>query len=172
MKRLYDIEWITKLLTSYKLKNVLPIFDVFVTIISYFLAYFIVNIIETGYFTFTIDYVYMLLLIIPPWAILLRTSNLATIPRTRSTLSIFFNLLNFNFIGFLLVFAYKHLFGLEIFSHYMVISFSVINMLSLFVLRMVTFRVFKYFRVNGHNVHNVIIYADDDFTPESKFLLI
>ena len=26
---------------------------------------------------------------------------------------------------------------------------------------MVTYRVFKYFRVNGHNIHNVIIYADD-----------
>jgi len=26
---------------------------------------------------------------------------------------------------------------------------------------MVTYRVFKYFRVNGHNIHNVIIFADD-----------
>ena len=43
----------------------------------------------------------------------------------------------------------------------MIISFSIINMLSLFLLRMLTYRVFKYFRVNGHNVHNVIIYADD-----------
>ena len=161
MKHLYDITWLTKLFTNYKLKNVLPVLDVLVTIFSYFLAYFIVNQIETLYFYFTIDYVYMLLLIIPTWAILLRTLNLATIPRTRSTLSIFFNLLNFNFIGFLLIFAYKHIFGLQIFSHYMIISFSIFNMLSLFALRMVTFRVFKYFRMNGHNIHNVIIYVDD-----------
>ena len=161
MKRLYDIKWITNLFTKYKLKNILPILDLLVTIFSYFLAYFVANLIETDYFKFTIDYVYMLALIVPTWAILLRNSNLTTIPRTRSTLSIFFNLLNFNFVGFLLIFIYKHLFQLHIFSHYMIISFTVFNMLSLFILRMLTYRVFKYFRVNGHNIHNVIIYADD-----------
>jgi exopolysaccharide biosynthesis polyprenyl glycosylphosphotransferase len=161
MKRLYDIQWLTKLFSAYKLKNVLPIIDVLVTIVSYFMAYVIVNLIGRWYFTFTVDYVYMLLLIIPTWAILLRNSTFSSIPRTRSTLSIFFNLLNFNFIGFLLVFIYKHIFGLEIFSHYMIISFTVINMLSLFAVRMLTYRVFKYFRVNGHNIHNVIIYADE-----------
>ncbi len=161
MKRLYDISWITNLFTNYKLKNVLPIFDILVTVLSYFLAYIVANLIETDYFKFTIDYVYMLALIIPTWAILLRNSNLTTIPRTRSTLSIFFNLLNFNFVGFLLIFAYKHLFQLHVFSHYMIISFTIFNMLSLFVLRMLTYRVFKYFRVNGHNIHNVIIYADE-----------
>ncbi|MBN1950884.1 MAG: sugar transferase [Bacteroidales bacterium] len=161
MKRLYDIRWLTNLFTTYKLKNVLPIFDVLITIVSYFLAYFIVNLIERWYFIFTVDYIYMLVLIVPTWAILLRNSNLAQIPRTRSTISIFFNLLNFNFIGFILIFTYKHVFQLQVFSHYMIIAFSVINMISLFVFRMVTFRVFKYFRVNGHNIHNVIIYADD-----------
>lgn len=161
MKRLYDIQWITRLFTNYKLKNILPVLDIFVTVFSYFLAYFVANLIETDYFSFTFDYVYMLILIIPTWAILLRNSSLTNIPRTRSTLSIFFNLLNFNFIGFILIFIYKHAFQLHIFSHYVIISFTVFNMLSLFILRMITYRVFKYFRVNGHNIHNVIIYADD-----------
>ncbi len=161
MKRLIDIQWITKLFNGKRVLGILPILDILVTILSYFLAYVIVNSIQTLYFVFTIDYVYMLLLIIPTWAIMLRNTNLATIPRTRSTLSIFFNLLNFTFIGFLLIFLFKHLFRLEIFSHYMIISFSLINLLSLFVLRMLTYRVFKYFRVNGHNIHNVIIYADE-----------
>ena len=161
MKHLYDIGWITKLFIKYKQKNILSILDLVVTIFSYFLAYFVANVIETDYFNFTIDYVYMLILIVPTWALLLRNSNLTSIPRTRSTLSIFFNLLNFNFVGFLLIFLYKHLFQLHIFSHYVIISFTVFNMLSLFILRMVTYRVFKYFRVNGHNINNVIIYADD-----------
>jgi len=87
--------------------------------------------------------------------------NISDVPRTRSTLSVLFKLLNFNFIGFLLIFLYKHIFNLEIFSHYMIISFTVVNLLSLFILRMIIYRVFKYFRVNGHNVHNVILYADD-----------
>lgn len=144
-----------------KIQTIFPLLDIIVTIISYFAAYYIVNLIETDYFNFTIDYIYMLLLIIPTWALLLKTLNLGTIPRTRSTLSVLFKLLNFNFIGFLLIFLYKHIFNLEIFSHYVIILFTVVNLFSLFLLRMIIFRVFKYFRVNGHNVHNVILYADN-----------
>lgn len=161
MRRWIDINWITKLFNGYKLQNILPVLDVLVTVVSYFLAFIFVNLVERWYFTFTLDYVYMLLLIVLTWALMLRNSNLASIPRTRSALSIFFNLLNFSFIGFLLIFLYKHLFRLDIFSHYMIITFSVFNLISLFILRMVTYRVFKYFRVNGHNIHNVIIYADE-----------
>jgi len=145
-----------------KIQTIFPVLDIIVTILSFFTAYYLTNLIETDYFVFTIDYVYMLLLIIPTWALLLKTSNLATIPRTRSTLSVLFKLLNFNFIGFLLIFLYKHIFDLQIFSHYMIISFTVVNLFSLFILRMIIFRVFKYFRVNGHNIHNVILYADDN----------
>ncbi|MBN2524301.1 MAG: sugar transferase [Bacteroidales bacterium] len=145
-----------------KIQTVFPLLDIIITIISYFTAYYIANLIETNYFVFTIDYVYMLLLIIPTWALLLKMMNISDVPRTRSTLSVLFKLLNFNFIGFLLIFLYKHIFNLEIFSHYMIISFTVVNLLSLFILRMIIYRVFKYFRVNGHNVHNVILYADDE----------
>jgi exopolysaccharide biosynthesis polyprenyl glycosylphosphotransferase len=93
--------------------------------------------------------------------ILLYTSDLANIARTRSHLSIFINFLNFSFIGFFLLFLYKHIFGLKNFSHYIIISFSLINLISLYSFRMITFRVFKFFRVNGHNISNVIIFADD-----------
>ncbi len=144
-----------------KLQTIFPLLDIIVTILSFFTAYYVTNLFETNYFVFTIDYVYMLLLIIPTWALLLKTLNLGTIPRTRSTLSVLFSLLNFNFIGFLLIFLYKHIFKLEIFSHYMIISFTIVNLFSLFILRMIIFRVFKYFRVNGTNIHNVILYADD-----------
>ena len=156
-----------KFLIANRIQTLFPLLDILVTIISYFTAYYLTNLFEKEYFVFTIDYVYMLLLIIPTWAILLRNSNLASIPRTRTPLSIFFNLLNFNFAGFLMIFLFKHLFKLDIFSHYMIISFSVINMISLFILRMLTYRVFKYFRVNGHNIHNVIIYADEN---SAKFI--
>jgi len=137
------------------------ILDIAISILSFFLAYFLTNLINIDYFEFSRDYIIMLLLIIPTWAILLQTSNLTQIPRTRSQLSVFFNLLNFNAIGFALVFLYKHLFGLDDCSHYVLISFSVLNLISLYFFRLITYRIFKYFRANGHNISNVIIYADD-----------
>ena len=138
------------------------ILDIFVTIFSYFFAYFITNLFHKYYFTFTQEYVIMLLLIIPTWAILLQILNLTKIPRTHSYLSIFFSFLNFNAIGFALILLYKHLFGLTNFSHYFIISFSAINLLSLYIFRMLTYKVFKYYRATGHNIHNVILYADEN----------
>ena len=141
--------------------SIFPVLDIFITICSFFLAYLLANLIDTKYFEFTREYVIILLLIIPTWAILLHTSNLTSIPRTRSHVSIFISFLNFSFIGFALMFLYKHFFGLTLLSHYVIILFSIINLISLYVFRMITFRVFKYFRANGHNISNVIIYADD-----------
>jgi len=141
--------------------SIFAILDILVTIVSYFLSYFIINLINTNYFKFTREYIIMLALLIPTWIILLHTSNLASVPRTRSHLSIFINFLNFSFIGFVLIFLYKHVFGLDNFSHYVIISFSLINLISLYTFRILTYRVFKYFRANGHNISNVIIFADE-----------
>jgi exopolysaccharide biosynthesis polyprenyl glycosylphosphotransferase len=141
--------------------SLFAIMDILITIFSYFLAYFLTNLINSDYFSFTREYVIMLGLVIPTWAVLLHTSNLTSIPRTRSHLSVFINFLNFSFIGFALLFFYKHIFGLTNFSHYIIISFSLINLISLYLFRMVTYRVFKFFRANGHNINNVIIFADE-----------
>ncbi len=138
------------------------VLDIFVTIFSYFFAYFLTNLVHKTYFTFFQEYVIMLFLIVPTWAILMQILNLTKIPRTHSYMSIFFSFLNFNAIGFALIFLYKHLFGLTSFSHYFIISFSVINLLSLYIFRMITYKVFKYYRATGHNIHNVIVYADDN----------
>lgn len=141
--------------------SLFAVLDILVTICSFFFAYYITDLFNQAYFGFNRHYIIMLLLIIPTWIILLHTSNLTQIPRTRSQVSIFVNFLNFNAIGFVLMFLYKHIFGLVNFSHYVIISFSIVNLISLFTVRMLTFRIFKYFRANGHNICNVIIYADD-----------
>src|SRR4030042_168125 len=138
------------------------LFDVIVTICSYFLAYFITNLFNRQYFQFRNEYIIMLLLIIPTWAILLQTMNLTQVPRTRAYASIFINFVNFNSVGFAFLFLYKHIFSLTSFSHYIIISFSIINLFSLYGFRLLTYKVFKYFRANGHNISNIIIYADDE----------
>jgi len=138
------------------------VLDIVVTILSYFFAYFLTNLVHTYYFQFTQDYIIMLLLIIPTWAILMQILNLTKIPRTHSYISIFFSFLNFNGIGFALIFLYKHLFNLTVFSHYFIISFSLINLFSLYIFRMLTYKVFKYYRSTGHNIHNVLIFADEN----------
>jgi exopolysaccharide biosynthesis polyprenyl glycosylphosphotransferase len=152
----------TKIIKNRKdFNSLFAVAELLVTIASYFLAYFLTNLINTAYFYFSYEYIVMLLLIIPTWAILLYTSNLTRVAKTRSHFSIFVGFLNFSFIGFALLFFYKHIFGLTNFSHYIIFSFTLINLISLYGFRMLTYRVFKYFRANGHNISNVILYADE-----------
>ncbi|MBN2487385.1 MAG: sugar transferase [Bacteroidales bacterium] len=151
-----------KTLIRNKAKLIQRFFDVLTAIISFFIAYFATNIIAPEYFIFTNEYIYMLLLVIPTWAILIKTTNLAQIPRSRSYLSIFFRILNFNLVGLFVLLLYKHIFQFESFSHYFILCFTAINWIFLFALRLVTFRFVKTFRANGHNIHNLIIIADKE----------
>jgi len=141
--------------------NWFVLLDMIIIIISYFFAYFLINLINKGYFTFSREYVIMFVLIVPTWIFLILTSDLIQLPRARSQVSMFFNLFYFSFAGFALMFYYKHLFNLTNFSHFYIISFTIVNLFSLFLFRIVTYRVFKYFRVNRDKISNVIIYADD-----------
>jgi exopolysaccharide biosynthesis polyprenyl glycosylphosphotransferase len=138
------------------------VLDIIITIISFFAAYFLNKIVAPGYFDFTKDYIYILLLVIPTWAILIKTTNLAQIPRSRSYMSIFFRILNFNLIGFFVLLLYKHLFKFENFSHYFILSFTAVNWLSLFGVRVLTYKFAKSFRAHGHNIHNLVIIADKE----------
>jgi exopolysaccharide biosynthesis polyprenyl glycosylphosphotransferase len=152
----------TKIIRHKKEYNSLFTFlDILITVCSYFLAYFLTNLINKDYFGFTREYLIMLFLIIPTWAILLQISKLSLTPQTRNEISVFMNFVKFNLIGFALLFLYKHIFNLTNFSHYILISFSIVNLFSLYIFRMITYRIFKYFRATGHNICNVIIYADD-----------
>jgi len=152
----------TKVIRHKKDRNsIFAVIDICITVFSYFLAYFLINLVSIDYFDFTREYVILLILIIPTWAILLHTFNLTNIPQARSHFSIFVSFVNFSFIGFALLFLYKHIFNLEFLSHYLILAFSVINLLCLYGFRMLTYRVFKYYRTNGHNISNIIIFADD-----------
>lgn len=136
--------------------------DLTITSISFFTAYFIANKFNPEYFRFTSDYVYMFFLVLATFALLIKTTNLAQIPRSRSYLSILFRILNFNLVGFIILVAYKHIFGFESFSHYFILTFSTLNWISLFLLRISTFRFAKAFRASGHNIHNLVVVADKD----------
>ena len=146
----------------FKLKNLLLIVDLIITVLSYFLAYFLINLFDESYFVFSIDYVYMLVLVIFTWVILIKSSSLSQSPRIRSYLSIFFSFLNISLVGFVMMFVYKHVLGLKLYSHYFIIAFSLINLVLLFLFRLFSYRFLRHFRTTGHNIHNLIIIADNE----------
>lgn len=136
--------------------------DILVTVFSFVVAFLLANELQFKNLTISVQYYYIFLLMMPTWAILIKTTNLAQIPRSRTYLSIFFRILNFNLVGFIILLLYKHLFSLDSISHLFIICFSAINWLSLFTLRLTTFRFVKAFRASGHNIHNLVIIADQE----------
>lgn len=138
--------------------------DISITIVSYLLAFYITDrfIIESMDIKFVIDNANILLLIVPTWIVLLKTSDLANIPRIRSTLSIFFHFLKFSVIGFFIIILLKYLFNFYLVSHYVLLVFSIINLFLLFGFRIFTYRVLKHYRAHGQNISNAIIYADNE----------
>lgn len=139
--------------------------DLMVTVASLFGAYYIVNLFDKDYFVFSKDYIYMFALVIPTWGLMIRFTNLVQIPRSRTYMSIFFNILNFSLIGFFILLLFKYTFGLKTFSNYMIFVFSLLNCISLFAVRMLTFRIAKRSRSNGNNIHNIAIIANKDSEP-------
>jgi exopolysaccharide biosynthesis polyprenyl glycosylphosphotransferase len=141
--------------------------DISITIVSYLLAFYITDrfIIESRDIKFVVDNANILLLIVPTWIILLKTSDLANIPRIRSTVSIFFHFLKFSVIGFFIVILLKYIFNFYLVSHYVLLIFSVINLILLFAFRLFTYRVLKHYRAQGQNLSNAIIYADEQSIP-------
>jgi exopolysaccharide biosynthesis polyprenyl glycosylphosphotransferase len=137
------------------------VLDIFVTSASYFIACYLTSLIYNK-FAFTNDYVYMLLLIIPTWLILTKTNSLAQIPRSRTYLSILFNLVNFSLLGFFAMLLFKHLFRFNSFSHYFILNFSIVNLIAMFVYRISLYKFAKLYRASGHNIHNLVIVADEN----------
>lgn len=150
-----------------KLANwVLGFLDLFVLIFSYVISFLLIadiqpNIVfESLKHSQNIDYGILLILMIPAWAIILHISNAAKIPRTSTTLIIFFEFVQFTVLGLLIMFLFIFIFKLDLISRAFVFLFAVIHTLFLFILRISTYKVFKHYRANGHNTRNVIVIAD------------
>ena len=138
------------------------VLDLVVTILSYAIAYIAYSLITDKEIVFSLQHAILLLLIIPSWVILIRVVNLAHLPRVRTYMSIFFSFLNLTLIGYIFLFLYKLVFQLNEVTLQFILVFSNINLVLLFLYRIVLFRAYKLFRIKGRNVHNVLILADDD----------
>jgi exopolysaccharide biosynthesis polyprenyl glycosylphosphotransferase len=143
-------------------KLIQRLLDISITVFSFVVSFLLVNKLGFDFSSISVDYYYIFLLMMPTWAVLIKTTNLAQIPRSRTYMSIFFRILNFNLVGLIFLIIYKHIFSLEAVGYIFILYFSAINWLSLFTLRLTTFRFVKAFRASGHNVHNLVIVADHD----------
>lgn len=147
----------------------LGLMDVSLSVFLFFVAFNIVN--NSSLYPnmheleFSRKYYAFLALLIPTLIILLQTTNVSKIPRTSRYSSIFFDFVRFSIALTLFLFVIIFIFKLKAISFYVVLLYIVLNLFGLFFLRILTYRLFKGYRITGHNYRNVLVIADEHSEP-------
>jgi len=144
------------------IKIILGFIDVMATILILMLSIQLTN----KYFPFEVTYNTEVKIIIGiltiSWIILLKVTNLARIPRTSSYSIIFYDFIRLSIIGGLVLLTADLLIKLDQFPAITIVLFIILNTFILYFIRIFTFKFFKLYRANGHNLRNIIIIANDD----------
>jgi exopolysaccharide biosynthesis polyprenyl glycosylphosphotransferase len=144
-----------------QIKNIFGVFDVILSLLSFTVAFLIRDYFFEPPITERNEYLIIGLLIIPTWFILIKSVNLAEMHRTKTYSMILASYLRVIVLGLGVIFLSVFLFKLVNISRLMVLFFGIINLVTLFSVRISVYRIMKYFRVKGYNTRNVIVIADE-----------
>ncbi|MCF8369834.1 MAG: sugar transferase [Bacteroidales bacterium] len=144
-----------------QINNIFGVFDVILSVISFAIAYFIRDWFFEPPIKATQEYIIIGLLIIPTWFILIKSVHLAEIHRTKSYSMIFASYLKVVVVGLGVIFLSVFILQLHNISRMVILVFGVANLFSLFGVRLMVYRIMKYFRVKGYNTRNVVVIADE-----------
>ena len=106
------------------------------------------------------DFLVLGILNLISWSIFYKFTIIAKIPRTRKYFQILFQFVRIAFIALILLIFLRLLFGLNSVSLVFIILHSGLNLFTIFLTRILSYAVFKNYRVNGKDLHKVIVVAD------------
>lgn len=144
-----------------QINNIFGIFDVLISVLTFIAAYLIRDHFFEPPISGTQEYLIIGLIILPTWFILIKSVRLAEMHRTKTYSMILASYLRVVVIGLGIIFLSVFLFKLNSISRLMILLFGAINLITLFSLRIITYRIMKYFRVKGYNSRNVVLIADE-----------
>ncbi len=143
------------------INNIFGVIDVVLSVGAFALAYLVRNLFFEPPIHSTEQYLIIGLLIIPTWFILLKNSNLTEMHRTKRYSQILASYLRVVVVGLGIVFLFIFLFKINEISRIVILSFGIINFVTLSIVRISVYRMIKHFRTQGLNTRNVLIIADD-----------
>lgn len=149
-------------LTSNWIKTIFGIIDIFATIITLILASWITNKFTAEYVRYDEEFLLVVLFVVLSWIILLKSTHLARIPRTSPVPVILSDFFKLTIIGGFFLMLLDWLVKLDNFPALTLAIFITLNFITLSVIRLITFKIVKKHRANGHNMRNLIIIANND----------
>src|SRR5690554_1356591 len=141
------------------INNLIGVVEVIFTYFSFFLALYFIE----GKIVVTDDYSVLLLFLGPLWFFLLKFYNISRIYRVNPYSYILFAYFILVAIGTGLLFLLLVIFDLDSVGKSVLVLFSGINLVSLYLLKIDIYYVFKKYRRKGKNTVNAILVGDEDF---------
>ena len=141
--------------------SLLGAFDILATITSLLLSSTLIEKLGFGHVVFNVETILIAGVFVLSWIILLKVTHLARIPRTMSYSIIFYDFLRLSVLAGLILLGLNLIIRSNGFPAITVITFVITNAVVLFLLRLITFKIFKIYRATGHNLRNVIILAEE-----------
>ncbi len=138
--------------------------DVVVIIIVFFISAYLVNTFTPHLITYNNETFFVLTFSLFTWILLLKIIHLARIPRTSAYIIIFVDFVKLSITGCIIMLCIDWIITLDSFPSTAILIFSGLNLFTLYVIRILTFKWFKIYRANGHSTRNVIIMAGNQST--------
>ena len=161
LSRLIELKVIPFIKKWNLLSYIVGAFDILAIAIAFQLSYFI-NYLETGGFFFSQKGLLIIFLaILPLWLFTLYLLNATEIPRTKRYRILFFEYMQSAIVIALLLLVFYFLFKNYDISRRVLVEFTFLGFLFLFLVRVVEYRIFKTYRAKGYNFINVVLIADE-----------
>ncbi|MFW5851438.1 MAG: sugar transferase [Bacteroidota bacterium] len=140
------------------INNLIGVVEVIFTYFSFFIALYFIE----GKIVITEDYSILLLFLGPLWFFLLKFYNISRIYRVNPYSYILFAYFILVAIGVGLLFLLIVIFDLDSVRKSVLVVFSGVNLVSLYLLKIDIYYVFKKYRRKGKNTVNVMLVGDED----------
>jgi exopolysaccharide biosynthesis polyprenyl glycosylphosphotransferase len=135
--------------------------DLMVLMITFQISFMVFNETRNSLFFLTSQHLVLFLIMVPAWILMLQASNVAQIPRTGRKNQMFIEFMQFSIMNLVVLFVFYYIFQLESVSALFIIFVALLGLVLLFSLRVIEYRIFKWYRKHGHNFLNVVLIADD-----------
>ena len=126
------------------------ILDIVTIVLSYVMAYLIRNNVGSG-LVFSINYIILLLLMIPTFFILIRRNSFTHIYEKVNFGFILFNFFQLCFFGLLIIFSFLFIFKMKDISRAFIFIFFIIYMISLSILQVYRSQSFRNLKKNSNS---------------------
>lgn len=147
------------------LNLILGAIDILAITIAFQLSYYTNYLWLGGFFFSEKGLVIIFLAILPLWLITLYILDATEIPRTKRYRTIFLEYMQSAFVVALILLVFYFIFRKYVISRRVLVEFTFIGFLLLFLVRLVEYKVFKIYRAQGYNHINIVLIADDSSIP-------